>query len=48
MAVTGQGAVDQNVEPAVVGQQAVGMAVVMTALAFVVTRPVEVVDLSGD
>ncbi|MBH02332.1 MAG: hypothetical protein CL469_06690 [Acidimicrobiaceae bacterium] len=32
----------------VVGQQAVGMAVVMTALAFVVTRPVGVVDLSGD
>ena len=31
----------------VVGQQAVGMAVVMAALAFVVTRPVEVVDLSG-
>ncbi len=30
------------------GQQALGMAVVMTALAFVVTRPVEVVDLSGD
>jgi drug/metabolite transporter (DMT)-like permease len=32
----------------IVGQQGVGMAVVLIALSFVVTRPVEVVARTGD